>query len=150
MAFVHTYTPHIKSTCVVCCMPKTYGVLLPHFSTIHSFSTLIITLFTIALIKCPVCLYSTFYLLFFLLVILTCTCHFLITLEHSQNHSVYKVLQVILLFVYVTRNTADVTTLLILWCEFLLDLCLTLSSMVLLYWKNSNWFYFLHRPSLPL
>ena len=111
MAFIHTYTPHIKSTCVVCCMPKTYGVLLPHFSTIHSFSTLIITLFTIALIKYPVCLYSTFYLLFFPLVILTCTCHFLITLEHSQNHSVYKVLQVILLFVYVTRNTADVTTL---------------------------------------
>ena len=114
MAFVHTYTPHIKSTSVVCCMPKAYGVLLPHFSTIHSFSTLIITLSTITLIKCPVCLYSTFYLPFFPLVILTCTCHFLITLEHSQNYSVYKVLQVILLFVYVTRNTADVTTLLIL------------------------------------
>ena len=33
------------------------------------------------------------------------------TFKCSSNHSAYKVLQVFLLLVYVTRNTADITTL---------------------------------------
>ena len=58
LAHVHTY--HIKNTHVACCTPKTvHGVLL-HLFLIHSFSTLLITLFTIVFIKESVCLYSTF------------------------------------------------------------------------------------------
>ena len=54
-------TFHIKNSDVVCHTPrKLHGVLL-HLYLIQLFSTLLITLFTIALIKISVSLYSTFY-----------------------------------------------------------------------------------------
>ena len=69
-------TCHNKNTRAVCCMSKTYGVL-PHLFLIHSFSALLITLFTVALIKRSICLYSTFYLLLFFHKVMfsfSCTC----------------------------------------------------------------------------
>ena len=59
---------------------------------IVSFSTIVITLFTDALIKCSVCLCLTFYLFFL-------------------PQSAYQVLKVFIVFACVTINTADVTTL---------------------------------------
>ena len=60
-----TPTHHIKNTGVVCCMPKTLYGVLPHLFLIHSILTLLITLFTITLIKSSVYLYSMFYLCLF-------------------------------------------------------------------------------------
>ena len=76
--------------CVVC---------FPICSWIHSVSILLITLFSVAFIKCSVRVYSTFYLLFcFHKVIFSfsCTCHLLNTLKRISNHSVYEVLHVFL------------------------------------------------------
>ena len=61
LALARPHTHHIKNTHVVCHTPKTfYGVLCQLF-LIHPFSTLLITLYPISLIK-P--LYSAVYLLF--------------------------------------------------------------------------------------
>ena len=49
-----TRTRHIKNTRVICRTPKTLYDVLPHLFLIHSFSTLLITLFIIAFIKCSV------------------------------------------------------------------------------------------------
>ena len=57
-------TCHIKNACVVCCKHKTLYAVHPHLFDLFIF-TILFTLFTIALIKCSVHLYSTFYLLFF-------------------------------------------------------------------------------------
>ena len=46
-------------------LPKTLYDVFPHLFVIYSFSNFLITLFTIAVMKSSVCLYSTFYLLFF-------------------------------------------------------------------------------------
>lgn len=59
-----------------------YDVLPPLF-LIHSFSTLLIAIFTIAIIKCSVHLYSTFHVLFFFNIITFVflrTCYLLNTL----------------------------------------------------------------------
>ena len=64
IAIARSRTRHIKNTCMVCCTPKTYGVL-SHVFPIQSFSTFLIILSTITLSKCSVRLHSTFYLLFF-------------------------------------------------------------------------------------
>ena len=39
------YTGHIKNTRVICRMPKTLYGMLPYLFLIHSFSTLLITIF---------------------------------------------------------------------------------------------------------
>ena len=99
---------------MVCHVPKIlYGVLL-HLFQIHSFSTLLLTLFTIGFIKCFVPLYSTFYLHFFFHKVtfgFSHTCYLLSTLKRSSNLSASTVIQIFLLFVYITRNTTDVTNL---------------------------------------
>ena len=43
---------HSKNTRVLCHTPKTLHGVVPHLLLIHSFSTLLIKLFTITLIKC--------------------------------------------------------------------------------------------------
>ena len=85
------------------CMPKKLYGVFPHLFLNHQFCTLLIIPFTIALIKCSVCLYSTFYLsIFFHKFILgfSCNCYLLNTLKCSSNHNTSKYLQVFLLFVY--------------------------------------------------
>ena len=83
-ALAHPRTRHIKSTRVVCRTPKTlYGVLSQLF-LIHSFSTLLTTLFLICLVKF---LYLTFYLHFFVHIVtfsFRCSCHLLNTLTHIK------------------------------------------------------------------
>ena len=99
---------------MVCRTPKTLFGVLNYLFLIHSFSTLVITLFTIALIKCSFRLYSTFYLVFFFhknTFGFSCTCCLLNTLKSSSNHGVHEALLAFLLSVYVTRNTAEVSTL---------------------------------------
>ena len=54
MALARAHTRHIKNTRVVCHRPNILYPVLPHLFPIHSFWTLLITLFTIAIIKCPV------------------------------------------------------------------------------------------------
>ena len=80
------HTRHIKDTRVVCCAPKTlYGVFSQLF-LIHSFSTLLITLFSISLVKSSVQLYSTFNLLFIVQKItftFSYSCYLLNTHPHS-------------------------------------------------------------------
>ena len=64
----HSHAPvHTKLATrrLICRTPKTLSGVLPHLFLIHSFSTLLITPLTIAIIKCSVRLYSAFYLLFF-------------------------------------------------------------------------------------
>ena len=61
----HVPTHTILKPRVACCISKTLDNVLPHLFSIQSFSTLLITLFAVALIKFSVCLCSTFYLLFF-------------------------------------------------------------------------------------
>ena len=110
----HACTHQNKNTHVVCQIPKIlYGVLL-HLFQIHSFSTLLLTLFTTGFIKCSVPLYSTFYLHFFFHKVtfgFSHACYLLNILKRSSNLSASKVLQIFLLFVYITRNAADVTNL---------------------------------------
>ena len=63
VALGHVCTWYIKIANVVCCTPNTlHGA---HLFPLHLFPTLSVTLFTIALIKCSACQYSTFYILFF-------------------------------------------------------------------------------------
>ena len=52
--------PHLKT--LVCCMSKTLYGVLSHPICFPFVFTLLITLFTIVLIKCPVHLYSTFFI----------------------------------------------------------------------------------------
>ena len=88
-----------------------YGVLSQLF-LIHSFSSILITLLTISLFKSFVHQYSTFYSLFFFsIATFSWSYYLLIIVRHYQNPGTYKALQVFLLFVHVTKNTADVTTL---------------------------------------
>ena len=81
-----TNTCHIKKTIAVCCMTKTLYGVLTHSFLIHSFSTIAITLFTTALIKISVCLYSTLYLL---LSFHKVTSGFSMALKEFQIHSRY-------------------------------------------------------------
>ena len=108
---------HFKTTCVVCSMAKTlYGVFYNSI-LILSVSTLLMTLFSIALDKCSDCLYSTFHLLFSFPTVtfgFSHTCHLINKLKHIPNQSMYKALQSFLLSVYLTRNKADVATLYII------------------------------------
>ena len=59
--FNHTRMPSILKT-LVCCVthPKHCMVCFPNLFLIHSFSTLLIRLFTIAFIKCSVHIYLSF------------------------------------------------------------------------------------------
>ena len=57
---------YIKNTHVVCCMHKTFYGALSQLLLIHSFCTLLITIFLIFLIILSAWLYSTFYLFSFL------------------------------------------------------------------------------------
>ena len=56
-ALARACTHHIKNTLVVCRMSKILYGVLPHLFLIHSFSTLLITLLSIALANCSVHLY---------------------------------------------------------------------------------------------
>ena len=61
-------------------------IVFAHLFMIHSFLTVLITLFTIAFIRCSVLLYSTFYLLFFFPIFIfsfSCTCYLLNTVKAS-------------------------------------------------------------------
>ena len=53
----------------------------------------------------------------------------------------YDALQVLLLFVYVTRNTADVTFYINSLTSVFSKPVLKLSYMILLNYKKANWFY---------
>ena len=87
--FAHCCTCHFKNICVVCCSPKTMCVVLFQLFLIHSFSTLLITLFLFPFVK----------LLFQLFIYFS-----------SFLYNMYNALQVFLLFVYATKNTGDVRT----------------------------------------
>ena len=65
IAIARSRTRHIKNTCMVCCTPKTYGVL-SHVFPIQSFSTFLIILSTITLSKCSVRLTFNFLFTFLL------------------------------------------------------------------------------------
>ena len=106
------HTPH-KNTRVICSTPKTLSCV-PHFPVILSVSTVVTTLLIVALVKCFVCLCSTFYLLFFSHIFtfsFSCTCCLLYTLKQSQNYCAYQAIQVFIVFLRLTINTVDVTTL---------------------------------------
>ena len=88
---------HIKNAHVVCCLPETFYGVFPHLFLVHSLSTLFIKIFTITLSKFSLCLYSTFYLLFFshkVTFVFSCICYLLNILKHSSNHSVCKALNI--------------------------------------------------------
>ena len=104
-------THHIKNTSVVYRTRKTFYSVLSQLFLIHLFSKILITFFTISLVTLFIFKLSFTFLLSYSYFRLSCSYYFLKKLRHSQNHILYKVLQVFLLFVYVTRNTADVTTL---------------------------------------
>ena len=76
-----------------------------HLLLIHSFCTIMITFFTIAIIKSSVRQYSTFNILIFFHKVIfdfSSICYLLNTLKCSSNHSMSKALQVFLLFLHVT------------------------------------------------
>ena len=95
-------------SCVVCCMHKTSsGAFSIPVSFI--FYTLNYTFLLLSSLKCL----SDFIQLLFIFLLsfrVSCSCYLLKKHRHSQNHSAYKAFQVLVLFVYVTRNTADVAT----------------------------------------
>lgn len=68
--------------------------------------------YTFLLLSSLKCLSDFIQLLFIFLLSfrVSCSCYLLKKHRHSQNHSAYKAFQVLVLFVYVTRNTADVAT----------------------------------------
>ena len=120
------HTPH-KNTRVICSTPKTLWCV-PHFPVILSVSTVVTTLLIVALVKCFVCLCSTFYLLFFSHIFtfsFSCTCYLLYTLKQSQNYCAYQAIQVFIVFLRLTINTVDA-----LPSRFLLSLCVPLSSVI--------------------
>ena len=65
ITFARPHTSHTKNIVAVCQMSKTLYVLLFRLFLIHSFFALLITLFTISLMKLSVRLYSTFHLILF-------------------------------------------------------------------------------------
>lgn len=65
ITLTHFRTCHIKNTDVVCHTLKTLYVAFSQLLPIHSVYSLLITVFTISLVKSSVPVYSTFYLLFF-------------------------------------------------------------------------------------
>lgn len=93
----HPHTCHTKNKPEVCSIPKTLYGVLSQLLLIHSFSTLLLTLFTVALVKCYVRLYSNFYLLFFFHKAtfgFSCyfcfgSCYLLNTLKYKSNHTAY-------------------------------------------------------------
>ena len=79
-------TCHIKNTNVACCTPKTLYDVLSQLFLVHSFSTLLITVFIICLIKSLVYLSLTFDLRFFFHIVtfgFWCSCYLLNTLKQS-------------------------------------------------------------------
>ena len=62
---LHASTHAILRTCVVCRTYKTLCGMLSQLFLIQPFSTLLITHFTISVVKLSVWLYAGFYLLFF-------------------------------------------------------------------------------------
>ena len=134
-----------KNTCVVWLMHKTLYGVHPHLFLNHYFCTLLITLFTIALIKYFGPQYPTFYLLIFFKVTsgFPCTCYLLKTLKHSSNHTTYKALSVSFLCLCNIQQTLKLCVSVLLSHYVFLNLCLTPSSVVINY-KKSNRFYLLH------
>ena len=129
---------HMNNTYVVCCTSKTLDDVIFHLCLVHSFYALLFILFTIALINSSVSLYSIYYLLFFFhkvtfkpycvwnftSVSLVCVCH----KKYSRHYNL-------------TYQFFDVN----FW-----QTCVTLFSMILRTYKNSNWFYFLYWSILAL
>ena len=74
---------HSKNTGVLCCMPKTLYGVLSHLFLIHSFSTLLIILFVISLIKLTVQLDFIYFSSFIVTFAFSCTCYLLNRLRHS-------------------------------------------------------------------
>ena len=131
----HTHThPH---TSKVFGHPELLYGMLPNIFMIHSISRLLITFFTIALIKCYGHTYSTFfYLLFFFYVIVTwsfsCTCYLLNTVKITVSTKLQSYIANCL-----TKNTADVMNLYLnSFSSIYVGLCLTLSSVILINYKN--------------
>ena len=82
----HAHTRNYKNTPAVWRTPNILHIVFAHLFMIHSFLTVLITLFTIAFIRCSVLLYSTFYLLFFFPIFIfsfSCTCYLLNTVKAS-------------------------------------------------------------------
>ena len=80
------HTRNDKNTPEVWRTPNTLHVVFAPLLLIHAFLTVLITLFTIAFIRCSVLLHSTFYLLFFLPIFIfsfPCTCYLLNTVKAS-------------------------------------------------------------------
>ena len=83
IALARPRTRYIKNTRAVCRTPKPWYGVLSQLFLIHSFSTLLITLFLISLVKS---LHSTLHLLFFVHIVtfsFPCSFHLLNTLAHS-------------------------------------------------------------------
>ena len=95
--------------------------------------------YTFLLLSSLKCLSDFIQLLFIFLLSfrVSCSCYLLKKHRHSQNHSAYKAFQVLVLFVYVTRNTAGMT----LYINFLTPIfakpMLTLCSVILLDCKSN-------------
>ena len=82
----HAHTRNDKNTPAVWRTHDISHIVFAHLFMIHSFLTVLITLFTIAFIRCSVLLYSTFYLLFFFPIFIfsfSCTCYLLNTVKAS-------------------------------------------------------------------
>ena len=116
-------TRHVKNPRVVCCTQETFYGVFSQLFLIHSFSTLIIILFLISLIKL---LYSTFHLLFMQL----------LHVKHiyTQLKSYYVQCFTSVSFVCI-RNTKYRR------CYDFIDQFF--KTVILLNYKKPDWFYFL-------
>ena len=118
-------TWYIKIANVVCCTPNTlHGA---HLFPLHLFPTLSVTLFTIALIKCSACQYSTFCILFFHKVTFSFSCtYYLLNKCFFCLYMEQEILHMAKLFIS------------ILWRQFLPKVYLTLCSMILLTYRKTD------------
>ena len=111
-----------------------------------------VTLFTIALIKCSACQYSTFCILFFHKVTFSfsCTYYLLNTLQSSSFIVHTKLTSVFFFFVYVTRNTAHGKTFYIHSLTSIFAKGVFNSLLHDFTYLQKNWFYSPYWPCLSI
>ena len=123
-------TCHIKNTPVACHISTLYGVLSQLFliqsistSTFIYFSSFI---YLLSLFHSAVTYWTNLHTVKIIVCTMLCKCFYM-------QQEIQEMLRLCIL---------------ILWHHFFLNLCSKLSSVILLNYKKSNWFCFLHKSSL--